>query len=61
MVDDEWNEKIRNFKSILHLVSSSSIAGRKEKIETLVERSGRKLTLTKAGVGPNFGTVDFEK
>lgn len=61
MLDDEWNEKIRNFKSILHLVSSSSIAGWKEKIETLVERSGRKLTLTQAGVGPNFGTVDFEK
>lgn len=62
MVDDEWNEKIRNFKSISHLVSSSSIAGWKEKIETLVERSGRKLlTLTQAGVEPNFGTVDFEK
>lgn len=49
---------LASFKSM----SSSSIAGWKEKIETLVERSGRKLlTLTQAGVEPNFGTVDFEK
>lgn len=56
-----WNEKIRYFKSSLCLVSSSSIEGWKEKIETLVEKSGRKLTWTQAEVGPNFGTVDFEK